>query len=160
MFQEGIDLCKRNVLDYLLEAKMLAGKGFVHHAYVSVQLAIEETGKALWLKEKLQSNPLDPVDVPNVIFGKNSGQSHKLKFEKAASKLNRDLMWVCLGTFDPKVFNAQVLNVGKEASHETHLLNAYVNFDEKKQQWYLGCDIDENKLIALVQNVEQVVSAL
>ena len=160
MFQEGIELCKKNVLDYLNEAEMMAQKGSLHHAYVSVQLAIEETGKALWLKDELQKNPNDPVNVPDVVFGINGNKSHKLKFERASKVLNQDMLWVCKGPFDRDIFNPRVFNVGREASPETRLLNAYVKFDEKAQKWYIGCDIDSSILNALIKNVEEVVSTL
>ena len=158
--QEGIDLCKKNVLNYLNEARMIAQKGSLHHAYVNVQLAIEETGKALWLNDEPQKSSSDPVDVPDVVFGKNGGRSHWEKFKRASRMLNPDLLWVCKGAFDSKDFDPKDFDVGTEASPKTRLLNAYVNFDEEKQEWYIGCDIDESILNALIHNVEQVISAL
>lgn len=113
-FKEGIELCKRNVLDYLNEARMVAQKGSLHHAYVNVQLAIEETGKALWLKDELQNGSFDPVNVPDVVFGKNGGKSHWKKFNRASKMLNPNLLWVCKGDFDPEDFDPQDFDVGKE----------------------------------------------
>jgi AbiV family abortive infection protein len=161
LFQDGIDLCKKNVLDYLNEAKMIIRKGSLHHAYVSVQLAIEEMGKAIWLKDELKNSSTDPVDVPNVIFGIGSGkESHKRKFEKASKMLNPDLLHVCKGIFNRKIFDPNIFDVGKQASPETRLENAYVNFYEKTQKWSIGCNIDKSALNALIRNIEQVVSAL
>jgi len=160
LFQEGIDLCKKNVLDYLNEAKIIARKGFLNHAYVSVQLAIEETGKIIWLKDELENSSADPVDAPDAIFGKDGGKSHREKFKRAKERLNPDLLWVCRGIFNHKIFNWKVFNAGREASPETRLLNAYVDFNEKKQKWYIGCKIDKSKLDAIIQNIEQVISAL
>lgn len=148
------------MLDYLNEAKLIAQKGSSHHAYVSVQFAIEELGKALRLKDELQRNPSDPVEVPDVIFGKNGGRSHKLKFERATKLLNPDLLWVCKGIFNRKIFSPKVFDVGKEASPETRLRNAYVGFDEKKQKWYIGCRIDKSKLNDLIQSIEQIILSL
>ncbi len=154
-FQEGIELCKVNVLAYLNEARMIVQKDFLHHAYVNVQLAIEETGKALWLKDELQKSSTDSVDVPDVVFGKDGGKSHWLKFQKASKVLNQDLLWVCKGAFDPRHFKTATA-----ASPKTRLLNAYVNYDEKTEKWNIGCDIDESVLHALIKNVEQVIFAL
>lgn len=69
--------------------------------------------------------------------------------------LKLDLLWVCKGDFDPEAFQ-----VGEKASPKTRLLNAYVDFDEKRQKWYIGWDIDEYRLNVLIRNVEQVVLAL
>jgi AbiV family abortive infection protein len=159
LFREGIELIKKNVMDYLEEAKMIAQKGFLNHAYVSVQLAIEETGKIIWLKEEIERSETDPVEVSDVIFGINGKKSHVQKFGKAKEKLNPKLLWVCKGIFDPMIFNPKIF-VGREASHETRLLNAYVNFDDKKQRWYIGCDIDKSRLEKLIVNIEKVVSTL
>lgn len=162
MFQEGIDLCRENVLDYLNEAKIIARKGLLHHAYVSVQLAIEETGKAIWLKDELNNSSTDPVNIPDVVFGKgkNARKSHWVKFERASKMLDPDLLWVCKGIFNRKIFDPKIFNAGREASPKTRLLNAYVHFDEKRQKWYIGCNVDKSKLNALIRKVEQVVSAL
>ena len=159
-FKGGFDLCKRNVLNYLNEARLILQKGSPHHAYVNVQLAIEETGKALWLMDELNKSNADPVDVPDVVFGKNGGKSHWRKFKRASKMLKQGLLWVCKGVFDPRIFDPKVFDVGTEASPKTRLLNAYVNFNEKGQKWYIGCDVDESILNALIQNVEQVILAL
>lgn len=160
LFQDGIDLCKRNVQNYLEEAKIIARKGFLHHAYVSVQLAMEETGKIIWLNEELKNSSTDPVDVPNAIFGKDGGRSHREKFKKAKKELNPDVLWVCAGDFHPEDFSSKDFYVGEEASPRVRLENAYVNFCEKNQKWYIGCNIDKSRLIALIRNVEQAVSSL
>jgi len=94
MFKEGIDLCKENALDYLNEAKIIVQKGYLHHAYVSVQLAIEEIGKAIWLKDELENSSTDPVDIPDVVFGrgKDARKSHWVKSESIQNARPRFIM--------------------------------------------------------------------
>lgn len=43
--QQGIDLCRINVADFLEDAKLVIAENRLNHAYVSVQFAIEELGK-------------------------------------------------------------------------------------------------------------------
>lgn len=52
LIQKGIEACRINALAYLDDAQMILSKGHVEHAYVSVQLAIEELVKAVFLKER------------------------------------------------------------------------------------------------------------
>lgn len=160
LFQDGIDLCKKNVLNYLNEAKMIARKGSLHHAYVNVQLAIGEMGKTILLKDGLQKSSTDPVDVPDVVFGINGKRSHWVKFEKASKMLDPDLLYVCKRTFNRKIFNRKILNVSKEASPNTRLDNAYVHYDKNRKRWFIRCEIDKSILDALIGDVEQVVLTL
>jgi AbiV family abortive infection protein len=160
MYRQGIDLCKKNVLDYLDEAETIAQKGHLQHAYVLVQLGIEETGKIVWLREEQQKNTADPVCVPDVIFGKDGGKSHRKKHEKTLTVLKPELLRVCRGPFDPAIFDPRIFDVGREASPETRLVNAYVGFDDRSKRWFLGCEIDWSKLDRLINHVRQVVSTL
>jgi len=81
--QQGIEYCRKNVLDFLDEARMIMSKGRLNHAYLSVHFAIEEFGKAAILNEAYRLSTDDPIPISAAVFGQNSQQSHKIKTDKA-----------------------------------------------------------------------------
>ena len=152
LLQKGIEFCRVNALAYLDDARMILSKGRFGHAHVSVQLAIEELGKAIILREKRDEAYKKPrmgyVKVESRLFG--GPGSHKYKTEKA---------WTLL---DPKSKTIhkrmpRLEGANTEASHSTRLECAYVDFHEESQLWWLGPVIDKPELEALIENIEEVL---
>lgn len=81
--QEGISLCKANVSDFLKDARLIIAEKRLNHAYVIVEFAIEELGKAVMLSEALKKSKSDPVIVEGRVF-----TSHKDKDDKAWTVLD------------------------------------------------------------------------
>jgi len=158
--QEGIDLCKKNVADYLDDARTIISKGRLCHAYLSVQLAIEELGKAVILKEEYQKSGNDPIPVDAAVFGKDGGRGHKMKAAKAWEMLNPALKILHVGGFEKEDFSEFGFDVDTEASHHSRLKCAYVDFIEEEQQWWVGETLNECKVLALIDNIDEVLKKL
>lgn len=149
LVQKGIDSCKLHALTYLNDARKILSLGHPEHAYVSVQLAIEELGKAILLEEKIDGAIRKPgvwhIEIQNRLW-----TNHKYKTEKAWTKLDPNL----------KVIHKRVPELDRGntvASHSTRLECAYVDFREESQLWWLGPIIDEPKLQKLIDNVQNVL---
>lgn len=155
LVQKGIEACRINASAYLDDARMILSKGRCEHAYVSVQLAIEEFGKAVILKERREEAFKKPgiwhVEVESKVFG--GPRSHKYKAKKAWTLLDPKLK--ILHKRLPRLDRADT-----EASHSTRLECAFVNFYEESQLWWLGPVIDKPKLERLIENVENVLLKL
>jgi AbiV family abortive infection protein len=61
--QDGIDLCKRNVSDFLNETETLISQGRPSHALIFAEFAIEELGKILVIKHAFNLDPNDPFKI-------------------------------------------------------------------------------------------------
>ena len=149
--QKGIEYCIVNALAYLDDARMILSKRRSGHAYVSVQLAIEELGKIILLKERRDkaSKKIDEWEVS--IKVKEEWKNHKYKAQKAWNMLDPNI----------KVIHTHIPRLEKDdtlASHLTRLECAYVDFHEKSQSWRLGPVIDKQKLEMLIENVERVLN--
>jgi AbiV family abortive infection protein len=143
--QEGIELCKSNIRDYLKDARLIILEGRLNHAYIFVQLAIEEFGKTVMLKEALQSATSDPILVSHTVF-----DSHKNKPEKAFTILDPKVRRIHQGGYGTGF--ARGFDISTEVEHNTRLDCAFVDFDGN--YWFRGRTIDKNKLEALIQNIE------
>lgn len=157
---EGIELCKKNVTEYLNDAKMILTRGNLCHADLSVQLAIEELGKAIILKEELEKSNGDSILVDEAIFGKDGGRGHELKASTAWKMLDPTLKILHEGGFEKEDFSEYDFDVDTEASHRTRLKCAYVDFIEEEQLWWVGETIDKIKILALISNIEEVLKKL
>ena len=155
LVQKGIESCRINALAYLDDAQMILSKGRFEHAYVSVQLAIEELGKAIILKEGRDEAFKKPgvwhVEVESKVFG--GPRSHEYKTKKAWTLLNPEL----------KTLHKRLPGLDRadtEASHSTRLECAFVDFHEESQLWWLGPVIDKPKLQTLIENVKKALDDL
>ena len=152
--QKGIDLCKKNMLDFLEDAKLIIAEGRLSHAYVMVEFAIEELGKIVMLQEALASDPNDPVKVKGEIFG-----THRDKSKKAWKVLDTKYRLI----FDEGVFNEGVFERGvfvedTEASHKTRCECAFVDFTGSI--WIVGRDIKKDLLENLIVHIEATVAKI
>ncbi len=151
--QIGIELCKKNITKFLDDARLIAVQGRLSHAYVPVELAIEEFGKIVMLKEALESAN-DPIEVDDAIFTK-----HNQKSEKA---------WTVLDTKYRLIFDEGHWEEGFRkrresthitfASHRTRCECAFVDF--VGGQWTCGCSIKRERLQDLISHIEEKVKAV
>jgi AbiV family abortive infection protein len=152
--QEGIDLCKKNAMDFLNDAKLIVAEKRLNHAYVLVEFAIEEFGKAAILSNQLRSSTSDPIPIPEQIF-----KSHKGKAEKAWTILDRKFKTIYgHGGFDDVGFDYTGFQTDTKARHETRLHCAFV--DCEYGNWYLGRNIDVNLLNDLITHIEARLSRI
>lgn len=84
IIDEGITFYKKNITDYLKDARIIVEQGRPYHAVISVEFALEEFGKILLIKESAQ-NPINGVVDIN---GKKRGNvfefcDHNRKVNKA-----------------------------------------------------------------------------
>ena len=156
LVQKVMEACRINALAYLDDARMILSKGRFGHAYVSVQIAIEELGKLVLLKER-RDEAWKTGKWEVSIKVKEEWKNHRYKAQKAWTMLNPDLKHLHVGALNAKVFDRKAFDVSTEASHITRLEYAYVEFDEESQSWYLGPVIDKSRLEALIQNVEKAL---
>ena len=150
---EGINLCKRNISDYLRDARVIIEKGNLNHAYVSVQLSLEEFGKIIMLRETLSDNESkDVIPVKENVFTNHIGKSEKA-WNVLDSTFRRIFGEVGFedtgeGGFDPRGFETITT-----AGHRTRLQCAFVDFHLNK--WWLGRNIEEKRLIELIDHIEE-----
>jgi len=154
LIQQGIDLSKSNVTDFLCDSKLIIAEGRLNHAYVLVEFAIEEVGKIVMLKEALGLSTNDPVEVIEKVF-----TSHKEKANKAWTFLDPKYRTIYdEGVFDEGIFDPDIFQTNTTASHETRLQAAFVDFNGT--QWLLGRDIKKNLLEDLVTHIEDSVKKI
>jgi AbiV family abortive infection protein len=120
----GIDLCKKNIADFLEDARLIIGAGRLSHAYISVQFALEELGKILVFRNKLKNGPNDPLKIT-----KKEAFSHEKKTEKA---------WEFLDPNFKKIFDEGIIQHGiaqkglfqedTYAEYQTRLDCAFVDY--------------------------------
>jgi AbiV family abortive infection protein len=150
--QLGIERCKTNINDFLKDALLILDDKRLNHAYVLVEFAIEELGKALFLKDALASGS-DPVLVDDRVF-----RSHWSKDEKAWTFLDQRYKTIFEGDFDSQDFDYRDFVTETTASHETRLHCAFVDYYE--DEWFLGRDINEELLLALINHIEAKVATI
>lgn len=151
-FQEGIELCKKNILNFLQSARGIINEGRLNHAYVNVQFAVEELGKIIMLKEALRKSTHDPILVNEEVF-----TNHKGKSEKAWTFLDPKFKTIYKGGFSEENFAFIGFETNTKARHETRLNCAFVDFDESSCNWHVGRDIDESLLINMINHIESKI---
>lgn len=151
--QEGIDLCKKNISEFLEDARLLVEAGRLQHALVSVEFAKEEFGKIVMLREASVRDKSDFVTV-----GRGTFKSHKGKNKKAWTILDPSFRIVFSGDFSEEDFEEEDFVVDTTISHYTRLQCAFVAFDESSNEWHIGRDIDKDLLVDLIEHIQQKLS--
>jgi AbiV family abortive infection protein len=147
LMQNGIDLCKQNIYDFLNDARSIVAQGRLNHAYILVEFAIEEFGKIVMLKEALKSGIGDLVAVNEDVFTK-----HNQKSEKAWTVLDSKYRTIFdEGCWEEGVWERGVFQQNTEASHKTRCECAFVDFTGS--QWILGQDIKKDLLQDLIAHI-------
>ena len=150
--QDGIDLCKRNIADFLADAKLIIAENRLCHALISVEFAIEELGKVLALRDAIKQNLKDAVKVEAWVFG--GRDSHHLKSERVWGFLDPKHKTVFdEGVWDDEIWQHGMWLTNTKISHETRCDCAFVAFIGGK--WLLGRDIKQERLVKLISHIEE-----
>jgi AbiV family abortive infection protein len=154
LIQQGIDLCKTNVSDFIKDARLVLNEGRLNHAYVITEFAIEEFGKGVILKKIRDASSKDPVDVSENVF-----TSHRGKSAEAWTILDPKTRIIFdEGVFQEGIFEPRVFKTNTSASHDTRLQCAFVDF--KNGRWVLGREIKKTLLEDLLTHIENKLSSL
>lgn len=149
--QEGIDLCKKNILDYLQDARAIAKEKRLHHATISAEFAIEELGKILLLKQSLENNS-DPVEIDGEKFC-----SHRYKANEAWDKiLDPQYRLLFEERWDDEMWNTGRWNGKREIDDTTRLECSFVDFIDN--HWVIGKRINEELFQDFIFHFEEKLS--
>lgn len=157
--KEGIVISLQTAKKHLDSAELLINNNFLDNAVGPIEFAIEEFGRAVYLRERLQKGLETIEDVLE--------KSHWLKYDKAFSVLPKDLktIWedTIFGAFPkgywpngywPKGWWGE--GIVKETISPLTRLNAiFTCFDEKTQTWQSGIKTDGKKLMAIVNEIRE-----
>lgn len=135
-------------------AELLIGNNFLDSAVDSIEFAIEEFGRAVYLRERLHTG-LETIE--NALE-----RNHWLKYDKAFSVLPKDLKTIWESTINPlfpaKYFPKGYFPTARETISPYTRLNAiFTNYDEKTQTWQSGIKADRRKLMAIVNRVREYI---
>jgi len=147
---EGIDLCKQNIAEFLKDARLIIAEGRLSHAYISVQFALEELGKILIFRDRLNKDRSDPI----VIKQKEAFKYHPDKTERVWKFLNPKFRTI----FDEGVWKDGICEKGiwqenTYAEYQTRLDCAFVDF--YAERWQVGRDIKKVLLVDLINHIEE-----
>lgn len=153
--QEGIDLCKKNVNDFLDSAEILNNARRTLHAFILAEFALEEFGKIQILKEALEKNNSDPVEV-----NRHELLHHPSKEKQAWEELDSKFRVIKSGGFEEGFESRHGVGFEMETTtgHPTRKDVAYVDFDESLGVWHVGREINPLLLRNLIEYLRQRVS--
>lgn len=152
--EEGITISLEKSAKHLDAAEVLIDNNFLDNAVASIEFAIEEFGRAVYLRERLQKG--------SETIEKRLETDHWLKYNKAFSVLPTELKTIWEKTFGgffpkgwwPKGYWPEGYwgeSTRKEIVSPFTRLNAiFTYFDEKTQTWHSGIETDGVKLMAVV----------
>lgn len=146
---KGIDFCKQNVLDFLKDARVIIAENRLSHAYVSVQFALEELGKILIFRDKMNSEKNDPLVIKkNEAFG-----NHTNKTERAWKFLDPNFRKIFdEGVWADGIWAKGVWKENTYAEYQTRLDCAFVDYYALR--WQIGRDIKKGLLENLINHIE------
>ena len=146
----GIELCKKNITDFLEDAKLIIGEERLSHAYVSVQFALEELGKILIFRNKLKDDQNDPLRITK----KEAFQNHQRKTAKVWEFLDPKYRVIFdEGVWEDGIWEKGVWQENTYAEYETRLDCAFVDY--YADNWYVGRDIKKDLLVRLISHIEE-----
>ena len=153
--QEGIAISLKTAARHLDAAEVLISNNLLDNAVASIEFAIEEFGRAVYLKERLQTG--------SETIEKALETDHWLKYDRAFSVLPTDIktIWesTIFGAFPkgywpknywPKGWWGERI-VKETISPFTRLNAIFTYFDEKTQTWHNEINADGKKLMAIVK---------
>jgi AbiV family abortive infection protein len=147
---EGIDLCKKNIIESLNDARLIIAEGRLSHAYISVQFALEKLGKILIFREKLEKDSSDPL----VIKHKEAFKSHSGKTEKVWKFLDPKFKKIFdEGIWEDGLWERGIWQENTCAEYQTRLDCAFVDFYALR--WQIGRDIKKELLVNLINHIEE-----
>jgi len=149
--RDGIAISMDNSLKHLDGVEILIEKDLLDCAVILIGFAIEEFGRAVYLRERLQKGS---ETIEEVIE-----RSHKLKYDKAFSVLPKELetIWSRSGPL-LHMMEFPFFPYKKEViSPSTRLKPIYLHFDEKTQEWQRGILVDKEKLKLIVNEIKDYI---
>jgi AbiV family abortive infection protein len=157
--QEGIKLALEKCDEHLASAEILASRGALGSAVVSLEFAIEEFGRAIALIEKYKAGS---EDVEKKLFIDHDYKYNKAWTDnKAWTVLPTDLKTIYESSFDPAVFDPKIFDVSKETiSPRTRLEATHVNYDEKTQKWKVGIRVDRERIQKIIAEINKSKATL
>ena len=149
LIQEGIDLCKKNIADYLQDTRIIASGGKPYHAVISAEFGGEELGKISLLKETIANDTKDLVAINGEEFC-----SHDKKAERAWAILDRKYQVLFdEGVWKRGIWESRIWVENTEISPETRCECAFVDFINGR--WTLGRNIKGNLLQEFIAHFEE-----
>lgn len=157
-FVELIEMCLLNSSQFLADARIIHSdriKSKYDHSVASIQFAVEEFGKAIILRQKLQESEEDVIEVPNNLFG--GPRSHQLKEAKAWTILSPELRVLARKAFEPDCFDPEFfLTENVELSHKERLQCLFVDFKDGMPT--LGVAVESDMFVKLIEGVEKEIN--
>ena len=156
---EGVAFCKRNIVDYIKDARLIIKDGRPYHAVINVEFALEEFGKALLIIKAKQNSPTNKVD----INGKKKGNfvefcDHNRKVDRALALIDpTDDYRTIFRMAEKGCFEKGILDE-PEINHETRLECSFVEY--KNNKWNLRTSIDEQLLNTFIDHLELEVNKI
>lgn len=152
---EGINLCKKNILDLLNCAETLVNIGMSNYAIILFQFAKEETGKLALLTQKADQLSTT-ISIPDDVF-----TNHVLKDKKATEFLGNDEeTWLIKGGYGKgyqKINTFKGFEIPIWTTHDVRLKCAFVDFDEKSKEWTFGIKHVPETVLFSIKKVESKI---
>jgi AbiV family abortive infection protein len=146
----GLELALKKCEELLSDAETLIskGSGSLNNAVALIEYAIEEFGRAVCLREKLEKGS---NEIEAELF-----KSHEYKYNKAWNVLPPELKTIYEGTFDVTHFEGTAFDVGKETiSPRTRLDAIFVNYDKELEEWKVGVRADSETLKRVIEGIRE-----
>ena len=153
--REGIAISLDNSLKHLDGVEALVEKDLLDCAVILIGFAIEEFGRAVYLRERLQLGK-DTIE-QSIQIGK---KAHYLKYEKAFSLLPKKLetIWSFSNPLLHMTYFPFFPYKKEVISPSTRLKPIYLHFDEKTQTWQRGILADKEKLKGIVNEIKEYIA--
>ena len=150
--KEKIGISLRKSEEHLDGAEVLVQMNFLNDSVGLIEYAIEEFGRAVYLKERLDSG-LEEVET-------SLERDHWLKYDRAFSSLPTELKTIWETTiphaFPPQYFPNGYFPITKGTISPLTRLNAiFPYFDEKDQSWHEGINADGSKLLEIIKALRE-----
>ena len=147
--REGITRSLKKCEEHLRGAEVLTSNGCLNAAVVLVEFALEEFGRAIELRDRLNAGS---TQVELRLF-----RDHDLKYDKAWTILNQDLKKIYEGTFDPAIFDPHIFDTQAETiSPRTRLDAAFVNY--VNGTWIDTVRADRGNLERLIEGIREEIN--
>lgn len=148
---EGIKVSLEKTEEHLTGAEVLIENKNINNAVVLVEFAIEEFGRAVALREKLQERS---EDVETYLF-----TNHAYKYDKAWSVLPIEMKTIYEGSFGPLDFHSDEPNTRRETiSPRTRLDATFVNYDKVTNEWRKGIQADPERLASIITKIREEIA--
>ncbi len=147
--REGIAVSLDKSQGHLDCSELLIKNNFLDNAVDTIELAIEEFGRAVYLRERLQAG-LDSIE-------NDIEKNHWLKYNKAFSLLPSELKVIFEITISPMYPVNYFPNMRGTISPFTRPNAIFTIYDEKTQVWRNGIMADGEKLMHIVKEIREYI---